>query len=117
MPWAPAEKNVTCTECVDIARELNEAYGDERLQKNSEGSTADGERTQAAAEAIRRLIGGTEEDAERADKLLNVYRYQASSYRALSSFFKQLSPEIVVALRRSLFHMGRTGHQLRKITG
>jgi hypothetical protein len=115
MLWAPAEKNGSCWECLDIARQLNEAYADERAKGGLEAtnrSTAT-ERTQAASDALHALIGGTEENAERADELLDPYRYQS----LLGQPQLWLSPRIVGALRRGFQHAGRTGHSLRKTAG
>jgi hypothetical protein len=113
--WAPAEKNTTCAECLEIARQINEAYADERSKVDpyAPSPSTGTERTQAASRALQALIGGTEEDAERADELLDPFRYQ------LSPGVPQLRfpPQILAALRRGFQHTGRTGHWLRKIAG
>ena len=92
MQLGPADKDACCAECADIARELNEAYADACL------------RNEAASDALRDLIGGTEEDAERADELLRPYRYQTNPR------FQGLPPRLGEAMRRADLHALRTGH-------
>lgn len=92
MWWSPAEGNVSCMECLEIAREFAEAYAEAR------------EKDPAAADAVRELIGGTEQDAERADGLLSVYRYQPQ-------LGKKPSPtRVQEAMLRSGNHFARSGH-------
>jgi hypothetical protein len=113
MLWAPAKKNASCEECIEIARELNEAYADGRSEPVSAKSnlSVEAERIQAASEALRGLIGGTEEDAERADELLATYRYKPLSYTG------KVSAAAMTALRRCAQHVARTGHWLRRLSG
>ena len=112
MPWAPAEKNASCAECLDIGRELADAYAEAY------------ERNRPSAEALGRLIGGTEEDAARADDLLNAFRYGPVSEmtersNALLSVYGCHSgrglplplPRLQAAMRRSDEHLARTGHR------
>ena len=92
MRLGPADKNACCAECADIARELNEAYADACW------------RNEAASDALRGLIGGTEQDAERADELLRPYRYQTIPG------FQELPPRLREAMRRTVLHALRTRH-------
>lgn len=114
MIWAPAQKNASCVECVEIARELNETYGDERLKANHRrrsNTLMGAESRRHASEALRSLIGGTEEDAERTDALLDSYRYQPQHY------LPEVPPSALPVLRRCVQHAVRTGHWLIKIVG
>ena len=92
MQLGPADKDACCAECADIAREFNEAYADACL------------RNEAASDALRDLIGGTEQLAERADELLRPYRYQTNPG------FQDLPPRLVEAMHRTVLHALRTGH-------
>lgn len=113
MPWAPAKKNAMCAECVQIARELNEVYADGWLESGRDVSRKpmDPETRKAASEALRSLIGGTEEDAERADDLLQKYRFQPQSYSA------NIPAAARPAVLRFVRHAARSGHSLRPIVG
>lgn len=112
MPWAPAKNNGSCAECLAIARELNEAYSDGPLETGLDASrkSMDAEAKKAASEALRSLIGGTEEDADRADELLSPYRYQPQHH------LPQVPPVAMAALRRSAQHAARTGHFLSRVS-
>lgn len=110
MPWTP-EKNASCAECFDIGRELADAYAEAW------------ERNRPSAEAIRRLIGGTEEDAVRADGLLSAFRYGPVSemtersnallnvhgYHSGAGLPQPLS-RLQATMRRCDEHVARTGH-------
>jgi len=108
MLFAPAEKNSSCAECLEISRQLNDAYAGERRESES---TAQRRPTQAAVKALRSLAGGTEEDAERADAVLDAFHYQP--YFSLP----KIPPTAMPALRRSAQHAARTGHWLRRLVG
>lgn len=117
MRFAPAEKNGSCVECVEICRQLNDAYADERREADlgsrsgSVSGSIRGAPTQAAMESLRSLVGGTEEDAERVDALLEAYRYRPQY--SLPTF----PPAALAALSRCAQHAARTGHWLRRIAG
>lgn len=96
MRQSPGLSNSSCKECEEIANELREAYR-EAYQRNPD-----------ACDAIRSLIGGTEEDAERAEKLLSTYRFKP--YPASPQF----PPRLQRALLKSDQHFMRTGH-LQKV--
>jgi hypothetical protein len=109
MRWVPAEKNGSCAECLQISRELGEAYAEAYARK------------QVAADALRRLIGGTEKDAECADELLSAYRYRpllaapfVNSYQYQAGpGLRQVPAVLRAAMQRAAQHVARTGHFLR----
>ncbi|HEX5422613.1 MAG TPA: hypothetical protein VFW94_03630 [Candidatus Acidoferrales bacterium] len=113
MPFAPAEKNSMCAECTEISRQLNDVHfdGPSESALGAEHGQIDRERTRAAVDALRSMIGGTEEDAERADRLLQPYRYKPRQYLA------EISPVAMPVVRRLVHHAARTGHWLRRISG
>lgn len=113
MAWAPAKKNESCAECMAIARELNDACseGSPETVRDASRKSMDAEATKAASEALRSLIGGTDEDAERADELLERYRFQPLHYSP------QFPPAVRPAMVRFVQHAARTGHSLRPIVG
>lgn len=106
----------SCAECAAIARELNEAYAEAYEQHRP------------AADALYALIGGVEEDAERADQLLLTYRYQPQ-YPPPSSrpaqgrpgqgpadlYFAGLPNRVREAWRKSRRHVAETGHKLQRV--
>ncbi|HTS11975.1 MAG TPA: hypothetical protein VMH00_07655 [Candidatus Limnocylindrales bacterium] len=106
--WYPDRRHESCVECRDLARQLNEAYAGECETSSPAPSSPNPEQVQAASEALHRLIGGTEEDAERADELLAPFRNQ------LPPGLPQLSPRIVAILRLCVGHVARTGHFLKR---
>lgn len=112
MRFAPAERNALCAECVDISRQLNDAYAVESRESDSStpARPIGRERTQAAAEALRRLFGGTEEDAERADELLDRYDFR-------QHYTPKVPPAALAAFSRCVQHAIRSGHWLRRIAG
>jgi uncharacterized protein (UPF0147 family) len=113
MPWAPAQKNATCWECLEIARVLNEAYADDphEMRRDVSRNSMDPQTRKAAGEALRSLIGGTEEDAERADELLERFRLQPVSYSP------NIPPAARTAMVRFIQHAARTGHSLKPVVG
>jgi hypothetical protein len=60
MPLGPDEKNTPCLECQEIARQFNQSYAEAF------------ERSKPASEVLYRLIGGAEDDVERAERFLGV---------------------------------------------
>jgi hypothetical protein len=111
--WAPDKKNASCEECMAIARELNEAHVGHPLETGRSASrkSMDAETRKAAGEALRSLIGGTEEDAERADELLERFRFQPVSYSP------NIPPAARTAMVRFIQHAARTGHSLKPVVG
>lgn len=112
MRFAPAERNRSCAECLEISRQLNDAYDVEPRESDSSAPCRpiDRERTEAAAEALRKLLGGTEEDAERADELLDRYDFQ-------QHYTPRMPPAALAAFCRCAQHAVRRGHWLRRIAG
>jgi hypothetical protein len=112
MRWMPRGRNAACAECLDLARELNEAFAGlpqwPKAQSSAQNRSANGERTQPASDALRQLVGGTEEDAERASGLVATYQYQP--FYGLPP----LPPLAMAALRRCTQHAARTGHFLKR---
>ena len=92
MTLGSEDQSAVCPECQAIARQLSEAYAEGCL------------RNQTAKEALDALIGGTEDDAERADELLATYRFQAAPG------LQDVPERIRVAIRQAGLHMIRTGH-------
>jgi hypothetical protein len=89
------DQNANCSQCQAIARRLSEAYNEGCL------------RNQAAKDALDALIGGTEDDAERADELLATYRFQAAPG------LQDVPERIRVAIQQASLHTIRTGHFVR----
>jgi hypothetical protein len=111
MRWVPDNKNRYCADCLEIARKLDEAYAEAYA------------RNRAPADALRRLIGGTEEDAERADELLSAFRYrpllvapliQSYQYQA-GPGLPQVPAVLRAAMRQAAQHSAHTGHFMRRV--
>jgi hypothetical protein len=85
---------VHCDECQAIRRELTEAYAEEWA--SSDKSTRD------AWDAVYKMIGGTQEDAERAEELLPKAQFRDR-------------PRIRLVVQKMDEHMARTGHAVRRI--
>jgi len=83
--------HTTCDECQAITRELREAYAD--AWTSSDRASRD------ALAAIHKMMGGTEEDAERAEALIPRARFRDA-------------PRISRALKRKLAHEARSGHKV-----
>jgi hypothetical protein len=85
------DKYARCGECQAIAKELGEAYAD--------AWDSSDRRTREAWDAIYKLIGGTEEDAERAEQL------------APTAVFRE-PLRINGALQTKFAHEARVGHKV-----
>jgi len=96
MRFRPTEENFSCAECQAIACELNEAFAEAY------------EQTSDAADALYGLIGGTEQDAERADELIGAYKISADSRLPA-----RVRP-VMAAIWRSYEHAARTGHRMKR---
>lgn len=81
-----------CSECQAIARELSEAYAEAWANADHQ--------TREASLAVQKLLGGTEEDAERAEEL--VANAKPLDYRQ----------RIQRALLKKYTHQARTGHKI-----
>jgi hypothetical protein len=86
-----------CEECQAIAEELRNAFA-EMPPRLKDEYRADGE-------AFRRMIGGTEEDVERAEGMAGEFRQSGWSDRPEGRY-----PRIQKAFRRMVMHRFRTGH-------
>lgn len=84
-------KKAPCEECVKIADELNDALAE--LWLTSDQSFRD------AWRASIKLMGGTEEDMQRAEELFPKARNEPNA-------------EVVIAVRRKLMHLALTGHNV-----
>jgi hypothetical protein len=78
-----------CDECQALHRELAEAY--------AEAWASSDERTRDAWDAVYKMIGGTEEDVERAGELLPTATFRDR-------------PRVTLALQKAFMHKYQTGH-------
>ncbi len=95
--FSPSEKNASCRVCQAIAREINEKITETYAQN------------QTAADALYKLIGGTEEDAQRAEELVPRYKYDSDSG------FPPQPQGLMRAVAKSYEHAALTGHKLQRI--
>jgi hypothetical protein len=92
-----------CDECCALAQDLRDAYVD----ASSDQAVRD------AWLATRKMIGGTEEDAQRTEELLKALP-QAESYNArIPQGLSQVNPKLREAFRNIALHFARTGHSVR----
>jgi hypothetical protein len=93
-----------CDECRALAQDLRDAYVD----ASSDQAVRD------AWLATRKMIGGTEEDAQRAEQLLKplpqALRYDTHTPSGLSL----VNPKLREAFRKLFLHFARTGHTVRR---
>ena len=93
-----------CEECRAIAQDLRDAYAD--AWASSDQAVRD------AWLATRRMIGGTEEDAQRAEELLKALP-QAERYKArIPQSLSPDNPKYREALLNMFLHFARTGHRV-----
>lgn len=91
-----------CRECEAIAEELAQAYADAWASTDPE--------TKKAWIAVHRMIGGTEQDAERAEELVRKFEIrEALAAKIEPAYFLR---QIGQTFRRKLFHEARTGHKI-----
>jgi hypothetical protein len=92
-----------CDECRALAQDLRDAYVD----ASSDQAVRD------AWLATRKMIGGTEEDAQRAEQLLKplpqALRYDTRIPQGLSL----VNPKLREVFRNMALHFARTGHTVR----
>jgi cytosine/adenosine deaminase-related metal-dependent hydrolase len=94
-----------CEECRALAQELRDAYED--AWASSDQPTRD------AWRATYKMIGGTEEDVQRAEKLLEALaREERYSARIPPGFFPRF-PKCSNTCRKMAVHFARTGHNVR----
>jgi hypothetical protein len=89
--FTPMGRQATCDECEAIAQELREAYADAWIYSD--------QASRDALAAIHNMMGGTEEDAERAEALIPHARFRDPL-------------RINRALKRKLAHQARSGHRV-----
>jgi hypothetical protein len=89
-----------CEVCRALAQDLRDAYAD--VWASSDQAVRD------AWLATHKMIGGTEEDAQRAEELLNALP-QARIPQGLSL----VNPKLREAFRNMALHFARTGHRVR----
>ena len=89
-----------CQVCRALAQDLRDAYAD--VWASSDQAVRD------AWLATHKMIGGTEEDAQRAEELLNALP-QARIPQGLSL----VNPKLREAFRNMALHFARTGHRVR----
>ncbi len=89
-----------CEECQAIARELGDRFAEMPRKLRDQ--------YRAACEAFWRMIGGTEEDAERAEGMVGEFRQSA-----WSDPLEGRHSGIQKAFRRMVMHRFRTGHWVR----
>jgi len=68
------------------------------------------EQSGAAQDAVRRMIGGTEEDAERAEDLLNSFQQRPLGPEWFRGGAQCGHPKLLEVIRRMAVHRMRTGH-------
>jgi hypothetical protein len=92
-----------CDECRALAQDLRDAYAD----VCSDPAVRD------AWLATHKMIGGTEEDAQRAEELLKALP-QAGAYdpRISPALFHD-NPKFHAVIRNMTLHFARTGHRVR----
>jgi hypothetical protein len=94
-----------CDACRALAQDLRDAYAD--FWASSDQAVRD------AWLATHRMIGGTEEDAQRAEELLRALP-QAESYdpRIPPALFRD-NPKLREVIRNMNLHLAHTGHIVR----
>jgi len=92
-----------CDECRALAQDLREAYAD----ASSDQAVRD------AWLATQKMIGGTEEDAQRAEELLKALpRTERYDTRIPNGLFL-VNPKLRKVFRNMALHFARTGHSVR----
>lgn len=94
-----------CDVCQALAQDLGDAYAD--FWASSDQAVRD------AWLATHKMIGGTEEDAQRAEELLSALP-QAETYdpRIPPALFRD-NPKFLEVIRNMNLHLARTGHVVR----
>jgi len=91
-----------CDECVAIADEFRDAIGE--MPPNLL------DRYRAERDAFRKLIGGTDEDFERAEEILGKPKFPINGSGLFDALGGRYS-KIHNALRKMIVHRFRTGHK------
>lgn len=94
-----------CDVCRALAQDLGDAYAD--VWASSDQAVRD------AWLATRKMIGGTEEDAQRTEELLKALP-QAERYdTCIPQGLFLVNPKLREAFRNTALHFARTGHSVR----
>jgi hypothetical protein len=93
-----------CDVCRALAQEIRDAYAD--LWAPSDQAVRD------AWLATHKMIGGTEEDAQRAEELLKALP-QTERYNTRIPGFPLVNPKLREAFLYMALHFARTGHTVR----
>ena len=88
-------RSIPCDECEAIAREVASAY--------AEAWASSDQNTKDAWTAVYKLIGGTEQDAEKAEELTTRARFRDPL-------------TINRALQKKFSHEARTGHRISRMS-
>ena len=94
-----------CHECRAIAQDLRDAYAD--VWASSDQAVRD------AWLATRKMIGGTEEDAQRTEELLKALPQAARHDTCIPQGLSLVNPKLREAFRNMALHFARTGHSVR----
>jgi hypothetical protein len=93
-----------CDECRALAQDVRDAYAD--IWASSDQAVRD------AWLATHKMIGGTEEDAQRAEELLKALP-QTERYDTRIPGLPLVNPKLQEAFRNMAIHFARTGHTVR----
>jgi hypothetical protein len=96
-----------CDACRALAQEIIDAYAD--LWASSDQAVRD------AWLATHKMIGGTEEDAQRAEELLKALPQTGTHDTRIPQGFSQRNPKLREAFQNMALHFARTGHTVRPL--
>lgn len=96
-----------CAVCRALAQEIRDAYAD--LWASSDQAVRD------AWLATHKMIGGTEEDAQRAEELLKALPQRERYDTRIPQELPQLNPKLCEAFLNIALHFARTGHTVRPL--
>jgi hypothetical protein len=98
-------KSDECDLCSTLAQELRDAYA--KVWESSDQAVRD------AWLATHKMIGGTEEDAQRAEELLKALP-QAERYDTrIPQGLYMVNPKLREVFQNMALHFARTGHRVR----
>jgi len=92
-----------CDECRALAQDLRDAYAD----ASSDPAVRN------AWLATQKMIGGTEEDAQRAEQLLKPLPQAGRYDTRIPQGLSQINPKLREVFRKLALHFARTGHTVR----
>jgi hypothetical protein len=94
-----------CDVCRALAQEIRDAYAD--LWASSDQAVRD------ARLATHKMIGGTEEDAQRAEDLLKALPQTERHDPRIPQGFSRVNPKLREVFQNMALHFTRTGHTVR----